>query len=95
MVEHGGFRNLVDKLGLICLELRSGAGVLLGVKTDGFAIEFDAPGGPVRVITATLLMPDEMSYAGRLRREGLLELEKRFVERGWYHRSSKQRKSVV
>jgi hypothetical protein len=94
-VEHGGFRNLIDKLGLICLELDDGQGVLLGVRPDDFAPTFHAPGGEVRIMTATMLTPQELDYAARFRREGLAELEKRLSQQGFFHRSSRQRGSVV
>jgi hypothetical protein len=93
-VEHGGFRNLIDKLGLICLELPDGSGVLLGVQADGIATEFASPQGPVRVITATLLQPVEMAYAGNFGQPGLIELQRRFVRNGWFHRSSPARQPV-
>jgi hypothetical protein len=94
-VEHGGFRNLIDKLGLICLELNDGQGVLLGVRPDDFTPTFSTPSGEVRIITATLLTPQELDYAGKFRREGLIELEKRLAKQGFCHRSSRKRQSLV
>lgn len=93
-VEHGGFRNLIDKLGLICLELPDGSGVLLGVQTDGLPTEFATPQGQVRLITATLLQPVEMAYAGNFGQPGLIELQRRFVRSRGCHRSSRTRPPV-
>lgn len=94
-VEHGGFRNLIEKLGLICLELPNAPGALLGLRTDDTPIEFPTPQGTVRIITGTLLTPVEMAYAGNFGQPGLVELQRRFVRKGWFHRSSRDRESVV
>jgi hypothetical protein len=104
---HGGVRELIDKLGLLSLELpmsevlepvatsNNRAGVLLGLAPPDTDTEFDLPGGSVRVVTAKLLWPSELDYAAANGKAGREELAKRFAADRTYHRSSMSRKAVV
>jgi hypothetical protein len=104
---HGGVRELIDKLGLLSLELpmsevlqlvatsNNRAGVLLGLAPPGTDTEFDLPGGSVRVVTAKLLWPSELDYAASEGKAGREDLAKRFAADGTHHRSSMSRKAVV
>lgn len=103
---HGGVRELIDRLGLVSLELplspqlqavgtpNNTAGVLLGPLPPGYPAGFEVPGGSVRIVTAKLLWPREIEYAatGKAARE---DLARRFVADGSLHRSSLLRRPVV
>jgi hypothetical protein len=104
---HGGVRDLIDKLGLLSLELpmsevlqpvatsNNRAGVLLGLAPPDMDTEFDLPGGSVRVVTAKLLWPSELDYAASNGKAGREALAKRFAANGTHHQSSMSRKAVV
>jgi hypothetical protein len=104
---HGGVRDLIEKLGLLSLELpmsevlkpvatsNNRAGVLLGLAAPGVLSEFALPGGSVRVVTAKLLWPSELNYAVAKGKVGREDLAKRFVADGTHYRSSMSRKAVV
>jgi hypothetical protein len=103
---HGGVRDLIDRLGLISLELplsdvlepvatsNGTAGVLLGVVTPNIPSSFDLPGGTARVVTATLLWPSELEYAMEHGKAGREALANAFATNGTYHCSSLHRKPV-
>lgn len=104
---HGGVRALIDRLGLISLELplssvlepvateNETAGVLLGIAPPDFDAKYEGPCGTVRVITAKLLWPSELEYAAEEGKAGREELANRFAADRTYHRSSLLRKPVV
>jgi hypothetical protein len=104
---HGGIRDLIDRFGLVSLELpmsealepvataNDKAGVLLGVMPPGFPAGFDVPGGPVRIVTAKLLWPSELEYVAAGGKAAREELARRFVADGTLHRSSLLRKAVI
>ncbi|MEZ6143468.1 MAG: hypothetical protein R3B84_23105 [Zavarzinella sp.] len=104
---HGGVRALIDRLGLISLELpmsvvlepvatsNDTAGVLLGITPPDFPQEFEGPCGIVRIVTAKLLWPSELDYAAAEGKLGREELAKRFAADGTHHRSSLLRRPVV
>ena len=104
---HGEVRSVIDRLGVICLELpitaalerfatdRDTAGVLLGITPPDFPSHFDVACGSVSIVTAKLLWPTEVDYAAEHRAEGRAELVRRFAADGTYHRSSLLRPSVV
>ena len=103
---HGGVRELIDRLGVVSLELplsgplqvmataNDTAGVLLGTMPPNCSWGFDIPGGSVRIVTAKLLWPQELEFAatGKAARE---ELARRFAADGTLHCSSMHRPSVV
>lgn len=104
---HGGVRDLIDELGVVSLELPASdefkplatphdtVGVLLGLLPDDFPTEFDLPGGVIRVVTAKILWPTELSYVVTNGQAGRDDLVKRFTADGTHHRSSLLRKPVV
>ncbi|MBY0456129.1 MAG: hypothetical protein K2V38_02200 [Gemmataceae bacterium] len=102
---HGGFRELIDELGLLSMELpnRHGPselatpnnriGVLMGVTPPGFATEWAFPAGVVKPITVKALFPSELeAVVAEGGRERLRDL---FVADGTYHLSSVNRKPVL
>ena len=103
---HGGVRELIDRLGVVSLELplseplqavatgNDTAGVLLCTLPPSYLPGFDVLGGTVRIVTAKLLWPQELEFAatGKAARE---ELARRFVADGTRHCSSMHRPSVV
>jgi hypothetical protein len=105
--DHGGFRELIDRHGLLSFELPTTealglaatpdgtVGVLLGVDPPDFPTEFELPAGSVKVVTAKLLWPSELEYAVSLGRAGREELAKRFAADGTYHRSSLARSPAI
>jgi len=105
--DHGGIRELIDRLKLLSLELPSSralgavatasgsVGVLLGVAPPGVATEFAVPGGSVRLLTAKVLMPTELAFVAKNGAAGREELAKRFAAQGTHHRSSLKRKAVA
>jgi hypothetical protein len=104
---HGGVCDLIDRLGLISLELplsdalepvatsNGRAGVLLGVAAPDIPLYFHLPSGRVRVLTAKVLWPSELEYAIENGKVGREALAKYFASDGSHHRSSLQRKPVV
>ena len=104
---HGGVRGLIDRLGLLSLELpmseelrpvatdNGRAGVLLGVAAPDFPTQFELPGGSVKIVTAKLLWPSELEYAAAEGEAGRAELARRFAAEGTHHRSSLTRPPVV
>jgi hypothetical protein len=103
---HGGVRDIIERLGLISLELPTSevlgplaneegrVGVLLGLAAPGMASEFALPGGSVRLLTAKLLWPSELEYAISNGKAGRKELARRFAADGTHHRSSMSRRAV-
>jgi hypothetical protein len=104
---HGGVRELIDRLGLVSLELpltaalqpvatvNDKAGVLLGTLPPGDPSGFEVPGGSVRIVTAKLLWPRELEFAASGGKAAREELARRFAADGTLHRSSLMRRSVV
>lgn len=104
---HGGFRGLIDRVGVGCLELPASphfkpfeadsgrVGVLLGAMPAGRPDGFETPGGYVRIITARLLFPSELAYAAAGGATAREELVRRFTSDGTFHTSSFHRKPVV
>jgi hypothetical protein len=104
---HGSVRALLDDLGLVSMELPASGellslatpegrvGVLLGIPAQDFRCEFDVPGGSVKVVTAKLLWPTELTHAVSRGAAGREELAQRFAIDGTHHRSSLTRKPVV
>lgn len=105
--DHGGIRDIVERLGVVSLELPmnqelSGmlndhhmAGVLLGIVPPDLPREFATPSGPVRIITAKLLWLSELQniiIGGKGARQNLAE---QFRQDGSYHRSSLLRAAVL
>jgi hypothetical protein len=105
--DHGGIRGIVERLGVVSLELPmnydlpgvlndSGmAGVLLGLAPPDFAQEFVSPGGSVRITTAKLLWLSELQYIVTGGKSARSDLAARFQKDGSYHRSSLLRKPVI
>jgi hypothetical protein len=104
---HGGFRDLIDELGVLSMEinapseLRSWAntegriGLLLGIGSSELPLEWELPAGSVKVVTAKLLHPDELAYAIENDEAGREELCRRFAAEGSHHVSSFGRPPVV
>lgn len=100
---HGGFRGLIDRHSVGCLELpgseslhpfiaSSGrVGVLLGTMPAGRPNGFDTPGGFVLIVTAKLLWPSELAFAAAGGKSAREELAQRFVADGTLHTSSTHR----
>lgn len=105
--DHGGIREIVERLGVVSLELpmnhelpgmlnKNGmAGVLLGLAPPDIAQGFASPGGPVLVITAKLLWLSELQYIVTGGKAARSDLATRFQNDGSYHRSSLLRKPVI
>jgi hypothetical protein len=104
---HGGFRELIDELGLLSMELRAPSdmtslatakghlGVLMGVQPPDFSTEWQLPAGLVKVITVKALHPSELACAAEKGDEGRKRLGDLFAADGSYHLSSLRRKSVI
>jgi hypothetical protein len=102
---HGGFRELIDELGLLSMELhcrygphelatpKGRIGVLLGVHPPNFAAEWSFPAGTVKVVTVKVLHPSELAVC--LEEGGRERLRDLFVADGTYHLSSVTRKPVL
>ena len=82
-----GLESLADEEGYV--------GVLMGLPAPDDSLDWDTPGGSVRVITAKLLHPRELAFIIREGREGRTELAKRFASDGTRHLSSLTRSAVV
>jgi hypothetical protein len=100
---HGGFRELIDELDVLSMEIRARfgpdelatpqgrLGLLLGVHPPDFPAEWHLPAGTVKVVTVKVLHPSELSVAveeGSAGRERLRDL---FAADGSYHLSSGER----
>lgn len=104
---HGGFRELIDELGLLSMELRNRhgpselatpegrIGVLLGVNPPGLALEWDFPAGTVKPVTVKVLHPSELAVAAHEGGPGRERLRDLFIRDGTYHVSSVARKPVI
>lgn len=105
--DHGGIREMIERLGIISLELpmadelpgmlneHGRAGVLLGISPPDLEQEFSTPGGSVRIITVKLLWSSELHYiisGGKAARNDLAD---RFQRDGSYHHSSLLREPVI
>jgi len=105
--DHGGIREIIDRLGVVSMELpeagslqpaanADGAvGVLLGLPSPDFPTEFAVPVGTVRIVTAKVLWPSELDYVVAEGKAGREELARRFAADGSRHRSSLLRQPVV
>jgi hypothetical protein len=104
---HGGVRALIDRAGLVSLELplsetlrpvataSDKVGVLLGTMPPELPSGFQLPSGSVRIITAKLLWPSELEYVASGGKAAREHLAQKFLADGTLHRSSLQRKPVV
>jgi hypothetical protein len=104
---HGGFRELIDRLDVVSMELPLSevlkpfatsdgrVGVLLWTMPDGVPDGFESPGGYVRIVTAKLLWPAELDHVANGGKGAREELARKFVADGTVHTSSQQRRSVV
>jgi hypothetical protein len=104
---HGGFRDLLDELGVLSTEIQARfgpaelttdqgrLGLLLGVHPPDFPAEWDFPAGKVKVVTVKVLHPSELAVVvaeGAAGRERLRDL---FATDGSYHVSSANRAPVI
>jgi hypothetical protein len=104
---HGGVRALIEKMGLLSLELpvsealkqvatsSNRAGILLGQAAPGTPTEFSLPGGSVRVVAAKLLWSSELDYVASKGQTAREDLARRFAADGTHHRSSMSRIAVI
>ena len=104
---HGGFRGILEKHGVVSMEIGSAEGleafeneagrlgVLLGLDMPNQACEFAVPGGTTRVITAKLLTRAELEYVVGLDAVGRRALQEKFTSSGSWHTSSLDRPSVI
>jgi hypothetical protein len=102
---HGGFRELIDELGLLSMEIEcrfgpeelatpnNRLGVLLGAAPPDLATDWEFPAGTVKLITAKVLHPSELAIV--LSDGGRERLRDLFVADGTYHISSVARKPVI
>jgi hypothetical protein len=104
---HGGFRGLIDELGVLSMEMEAptelqplatsdgNLGLLLGLRSPGVPFEWELPAGLVKVVTVKVLQPAELAFViehGGAGRDRLREL---FATEGSYHLSSLFRPPVV
>jgi len=104
---HGGFRDLIDELGVLSMEIRARfgpeelatenghLGLLLGVHPPDFPAEWALPGGTVKVVTVKVLHPNELAVAVEEGEAGRQRLRDLFAANGSYHVSSATRPPVV
>jgi hypothetical protein len=104
---HGAFRELIDELGVLSMEIRARfgpdelttdngrLGLLLGVHPSDFPAQWDFPAGKVKVVTVKVLHPSELAVVvaeGEAGRERLRDL---FAADRSYHVSSARRPPVI
>jgi len=104
---HGGFRELIDELGVLSMEINNRfgpdematpenrIGLLLGLSAPNRNTEWAFPAGTVKVVTVKVLHPSELAFVvneGQAGRERLRDL---FAETGTHHVSSATRAAVV
>lgn len=104
---HGGFRGLIDELGVLSMEIRAPAelqplansdgnlGLFLGLRSPKLPLEWELPAGLVKVVTVKVLQPTELAYAVDQDSEGRVRLREMFSADGTYHLSSLSRPPVV
>lgn len=104
---HGGFRELIDELGLFTMEIRDPGGLrsmassaghvglLLGLQSPGMPLEWDLPAGLVKVVTVKVLKPSELAYVVKHDEAGRERLRELFTADGSYHLSALDRPSVI
>jgi hypothetical protein len=104
---HGGFRDLIDELGVLSMETRTPPelealanpegllGILLGLHGPELPCEWDLPGGSVKLITAKVLTPAELAFIAEGGADARDRLRELFERDGSFHRSSASRPSVV
>lgn len=102
---HGGFRELIDELGLLSMEIQcrfgpaelvtpnNRLGILLGVAPPDLTTNWEFPAGTVKLITAKVLHPSELAIV--LSEGGRERLRDLFAADGTYHTSSVARKPVI
>lgn len=105
--DDGGFRDRLDRHGLLSFELPASEGleplatpdgfigVLLGLAAPELQTAFELPAGTVKLMTAKLLWPSELEHVIAHGRQGREELAARFASDGTFHRSSSGRKPAV
>ncbi|VTT97360.1 Uncharacterized protein OS=Xanthomonas perforans 91-118 GN=XPE_2373 PE=4 SV=1 [Gemmataceae bacterium] len=104
---HGGFRELIDELGVLSMDLQcrfgpselataeGRIGVLLGVHGPDFPAEWSFPAGVVKIVTVKVLHPSELAVAANEGDAGRKRLCDLFTANGTFHVSSATRPSVV
>ena len=105
--DSGAFRELRDELGLFSMELYADeafgpavteggrVGVLFGLEAPGLALDWQLPGGLVRVVTAKLLFPSELQLVVTDGAAGRERLQRLFIDQGTHHLSSLVRAPVA
>jgi hypothetical protein len=104
---HGGFRELIDELGVLSMEIKARfgpeelttpnghLGLLLGVQPPKFPAEWKFPAGTVKVITVKVLHPSELAFVVDQGEKGRDKLKSLFARDKTHHVSSIRRKPVV
>ena len=70
-------------------------GVLFGLEAPGLALDWQLPGGLVRVVTAKLLFPSELQLVVTDGAAGRERLQRLFIDQGTHHLSSLVRAPVA
>lgn len=104
----GRFRELIDEMGVLSMEIKSPSadfydvrteaghvGLLLGLAPPELDLDWELPAGRVQVITAKVLLPDELAYVAEEYETAREVLRERFAADGTYHRSSLDRAPVI
>ncbi len=104
---HGGFRSLIDEMGVLSMEIKAPEGlqslanqegkigVLLGLQSPELPTEWELPAGLVKVVTVKVLQPMELAYVVAKYEAGREQLRQLFAADGSHHLSSLFRPSVV
>lgn len=104
---HGGFRDLIDELGVLSMEIKApnglqawangdgNIGLLLGLGSPSLPLEWELPAGLVKLVSIKVLRPEELKYVVEHDEAGRDRLRQLFAARGEYHVSSLTRPAVV
>jgi hypothetical protein len=104
---HGGFRELIDELRLLSMEIKcrfgpeelatpdNHLGLLLGIHPPDFPAVWDFPAGTVKVVTVKVLHPSELAVAVEEGEAGRKRLSDLFAANGSYHVSSATCQPVI
>ena len=104
---HGGFRALIDEMGMFSMEIKApneleslantagNVGLLLGLRSPTLELEWELPAGLVKAVTVKVLQPAELAYVVENDEAGRNHLEELFAADRTYHLSSLHRSSVI
>lgn len=103
----GGFRDLIDELGILSMEIKAptelhplansdgNLGLLLGMQSPRLPLEWELPAGSVKVVTVKVLHPAELAYVVEQDEAGRAHLQELFAADDSYYLSSLCRPSSV